>query len=100
MGLAHFNSSDPFFKVLIPDGPTCATMITFPAGMAENAPKDSAYVGPVDPTVNPWLPSEQMVMGIPAALAQKMTIDMEESFICKRSKIAYPEKHAVIKPNL
>lgn len=66
-GLAHFNSSDPFFKVLIPDGPACATMITFPAGMAENAPKDSAYVGPVDPTVNPWLPSELMVMGIPTA---------------------------------
>lgn len=96
----RINSSDPFFKVLIPDGPTCATMITFPAGMAENAPKDSAYVGPVDPTVNPWLPSELMVMGIPAALAQKMAIDMEESFICKRNKIAYPEKHTVIKPNL
>jgi hypothetical protein len=28
----------------------------FPVGVAENAPKDSAYVGSVDPTENPWLP--------------------------------------------
>jgi hypothetical protein len=99
-GLAHFNNSDPFYKVLIPDGPTCSTMITFPAGMAENEPKNSAYVGPVDPTVNPWLPSELMIMGIPSALAQKMAIDLEESFILKRSKIAYPEKHIEIKLHL
>jgi hypothetical protein len=47
-------------------------MIAFPAGMAENAPKDSAYVGPVDPTGNPWLPSELMIMGIPSRLAHQM----------------------------
>ena len=51
-GLAQFSSSDLFFKTVIPGGPTCATMLTFPAGMAENAPKDSAYVGPTDPTGN------------------------------------------------
>jgi hypothetical protein len=72
-------------------------MLTFPAGMAENAPKDSAYVGPTDPTGNSWLPSDLMVMGIPAELAQQMADDMEESFICKRSKIAYPEKRTIIK---
>ncbi|WP_292374838.1 MULTISPECIES: DUF169 domain-containing protein [unclassified Methanosarcina] len=97
-GLAQFNSSDPFFKTLIPGGPICATMIAFPAGMAENAPKDSAYVGPVDPTGNPWLPPELMIMGIPLRLAQQMGADMEESFICKRSKTAYPEHRTVIKP--
>lgn len=97
-GLAQFNSSDPFFKTLIPGGPICATMIAFPAGMAENAPKDSAYVGPVDPTGNPWLPPELMIMGIPSKLAQQMVTDMEESFICKRNGIAYPEKRIVIKP--
>ena len=75
-------------------------MVTFPAGMAEHPPKYSAYVGPVDPTVNPWLPSELMIMGIPAALAQKMATDMEESFIGKRSKIAYPEKQTDVKPHL
>jgi hypothetical protein len=94
--LSQFSSSDFFFKTLIPGGPTCSTMITFPAGMAENAPKDSAYVGPTDP--NTWLPPDLMIMGIPAKLAQQMADDMENSFICKRSKIAYPEKHTVIKP--
>lgn len=96
--LAQFNSSDPFFKTLIPGGPTCATMITFPAGMAENAPKDSAYVGPTDPTGNTWLPPDLMIMGIPAELAQQMAADLNESFICKRSRIAYPEKRISVKP--
>ncbi len=97
-GLAQFNNSDPFFKTLIPGGPTCAVMIAFPAGMAENAPKDSAYVGPVDPTGNPWLPPELMIMGIPAALAQQMAADLEESFIGKRNRIAYPENRIMVKP--
>lgn len=96
-GLAQFSSSDPFFKTVIPGGPTCATMIAFPAGMAENAPKNSAYIGPVDPTGNTWLPPELMTMGIPSGLAQQMGADLEESFICKRSKIAYPENRTVIK---
>ncbi len=95
-GLAQFNNSDPFFKTVIPAGATCSMMITFPAGMAENAPKDSAYVGPTDPTGNPWLPPELMIMGIPSGLAQQMTTDLEESFICKRSRIAYPENRIVI----
>ena len=98
-GLAQFNSSDPFFRTVIPGGPICAMMIAFPAGMAENAPKDSPYVGPVDPTGNPWLPSELMIMGIPSRLAHQMgRHNLGESFICKRSKIAYPENRITIKP--
>ena len=98
-GLAQFNSSDPFFKTIIPAGATCSMMITFPAGMTENAPKDSAYVGPTDPTGNPWLPPELMIMGIPIALAQQMAADLDESFICRRSKIAYPENRVMINPH-
>ncbi|AKB78878.1 hypothetical protein MSHOH_2395 [Methanosarcina horonobensis HB-1 = JCM 15518] len=97
-GLAQFNNSDPFYRTIIPGGPVCATMIAFPAGMAENAPKDSAFVGPADPTGNPWLPPELMIMGIPAGLAQQMASNLEESFICKRSRIAYPEKRVGVKP--
>ncbi|TAH59978.1 MAG: hypothetical protein EWM52_09980, partial [Methanosarcina mazei] len=59
---------------------------------------DSAFVGPVDPTGNPWLPPELMIMGIPAGLAQQMASSLEESFICKRSRIAYPENRVSIKP--
>ncbi|MCQ1534961.1 hypothetical protein FTO70_04510 [Methanosarcina sp. KYL-1] len=97
-GLAQFSNSDPFFRTIIPGGPVCAMMIAFPAGMAENAPEDSAFVGPVDPTGNPWLPPELMIMGIPAGLAQQMAADLEDSFICKRSRIAYPESRILIKP--
>ncbi|HOW15370.1 DUF169 domain-containing protein [Methanosarcina sp.] len=96
-GLAQFNNSDPFFRTVIPGGPVCATMIAFPAGMAENAPRESAFVGPVDPTGNPWLPPDLMIMGIPAGLAQQMAACLEESFICKRSRIAYPEKRISVK---
>jgi len=96
-GLAQFNNSDPFFRTVIPGGPVCSTMIAFPAGMAENAPKDSAFVGPVDPTGNPWLPQDLMIMGIPAGLAQQMAACLEESFICKRSRTAYPEKRISVK---
>lgn len=99
-GLAQFSNSDPFFRTIIPGGPVCSMMIAFPAGMAEKAPKDSAFVGPVDPTGNPWLPPELMIMGIPSVLAQQMAADLEESFICKRSRIAYPEKRISIKLNV
>jgi hypothetical protein len=61
-------------------------MITFPAGMAENEPNNSAYVGPVDPTINPWLLSELMIMGVPSELAQKMAIDLEESLSSKEAR--------------
>lgn len=99
-GLAQFNSPDPFFKAIIPSGATCSMMITFPAGMAEKAPKDSAYVGPTDPTGNSWLPPELMIMGIPISLSQQMAADLDESFICKRSKIAYPEDRVAVKQPL
>ncbi len=97
-GLAQFSSSDPFSKTIIPAGATCSTMITFPAGMAENAPEGSAYIGPTDPTGNPWLPPELMIMGIPIALAKQMAADLDESFISRRGRIAYPENRVMIKP--
>ncbi|HEY3273162.1 MAG TPA: DUF169 domain-containing protein [Methanocella sp.] len=97
-GLAQFNSGDTFFKTLIPGGPTCATMITYPSGMAADAPKDAAFIGPVDPTGNVWLPPDLLVMGIPLALAERMAADADESFIGRRSRIAYPEHRVTVKP--
>jgi hypothetical protein len=73
-------------------------MITFPAGMAEKAPKDSAYIGPTDPTGNSWLPPDIMIMGIPIAVARQMAADLNDSFIIKRGTIAYPEKRVTINP--
>lgn len=91
-GLAQYNSGDTFFKTLIPGGPTCATMITYAAGMAAAAPPDAAFVGPVDPTGNLWFPPDLMVMSLPAMLARQMATDSDGSFIGKRARIAYPER--------
>ena len=96
-GLAQFSSGDTFFKTLIPGGPTCSTMITYPAGMAAAAPGDSAFIGPVDPTGNMWFPPDLMVMGIPLALAQQMASDTDASFIGRRSRIAYPEHRVAVR---
>ena len=61
-GLVHFVTDDVFTSVLMPGGSSCATMITYPAGMAERAPRNAAFVGPVDPTGNSWLPPDMMTM--------------------------------------
>jgi hypothetical protein len=73
-------------------------MITYPAGMAAEAPKDSAFIGPVDPTGNIWFPPDLMVMGIPLVLAQQMAADADVSFIGRRGRIAYPEHRGTVRP--
>lgn len=96
--LAQYHSGDPFFRTLIPWGASCSTMITYPAGLAENAPDTAAYLGPTDPTGNLWFPPDLMVMGIPIGLAQQMAADIEGSFIGKRGRIAFPERRLPVKP--
>jgi hypothetical protein len=96
-GLAEFNEWEQFSAVVTPGGPTCATFITYPAGMAEKAPKRAVFTGPTDPTGNIWFPPELMAMGIPIEKAREMASNVDESFIGKRSKIAYPERRAELK---
>ncbi|HTY15188.1 MAG TPA: DUF169 domain-containing protein [Methanoregulaceae archaeon] len=91
--LVHFDRDDPFSPVIVPWGPSCATFITYPAGLAANAPKDTAFMGPQDPTQNRSLPSELMVLGIPAAVAERMESNLDQSFIVKRPNIAFPGHH-------
>ncbi|MCD1295032.1 hypothetical protein CUJ83_08485 [Methanocella sp. CWC-04] len=95
--LIHFNSTDPFFSVLEPWGPSCATFATYPAGLAEKAPKDAAFIGPVDPTGNCWLPENFMAIGIPVKIATGLVEDIDKSFIGKRPQVAYPEDREKIK---
>ncbi|HTX44561.1 MAG TPA: DUF169 domain-containing protein [Methanocella sp.] len=90
--LAHFTEAELFTAALAPWGPTCATFITYPAGMAEKAPERAVFLGPTDPTGNVWFPPELMAMGIPIAKARQMADSMDESFIVKRAKVAYPER--------
>ena len=96
-GLAAFNESDQFSSAIMPGGPTCATYITYPAGMAEKAPKKAVYIGPTDPTGNLWFPTDLMAMGIPIEKAREMSANVDESFIGKRAKVAYPEHRPELK---
>jgi hypothetical protein len=89
--LNHFCSADAFGSAIIPWGSTCATFITYPAGMAEKAPKDAVFVGPVDPTGNEWFPEDLMSISLPLATARRMCEAYERSFIVKRPKVAFPQ---------
>ncbi len=89
--LIHFRTKNPFNAINIPFGPACATLVTYPAGMAEKAPKDTAFVGPVDPTGNVWFPPEYMSIGIPLKIAEGMHEDLNNSFAVKRPEVASPQ---------
>lgn len=95
-GLVHYDSPDIFNAVLAPWGPTCATFVTYPAGMAEKAPKDSSYIGPMDPTGNVWFPEGQMAIGIPVNVARRMSEGLEGSFLTRRRSVAFPENREKI----
>ncbi len=88
--LVHFDRDDPFSPVIVPWGPSCATFISYPAGLAANAPKNTAFMGPQDPTQNHSLPPDMMAMGIPATLAERMDGNLDRSFIVKRPNVAFP----------
>lgn len=96
-GLAQFTEYEQFSTVVTPGGPSCATYVTYPAGMAENAPKEAVFLGPTDPTGNIWFPPELMAMGIPVGKARQMAENMSESFIVKKAKVAYPERRLELK---
>jgi len=91
--LVHFDRDDPFSPVTVPWGSACSTFITFPAGLAENTPKDTVFMGPQDPTQNHSLPPEMMALGIPAAMAVRMANNLDASFITRRPQVAFP-RHA------
>jgi hypothetical protein len=89
--LAYFRP-EKGFKVQIPWGPSCASFVTYPASMAENGPENCIIIGPTDPTGNYWFPQNYVSMGIPYEIGKRMAEDLDESFITKRSEVAYPEK--------
>lgn len=88
--LVHFDRADPFFPVIMPWGPACATIVTYPAGLAEKAPAESAFIGPQDPTVNWALPPDLMAIGLPVAVARRVGENVGKSFITKRPSVAFP----------
>ena len=88
--LHHFGTSDAMASIVVPWGPTCASLVTYPSGMASNAPKESVFLGPTDPTGNSWFPPDQLSMAIPMGIARRMAEDVKRSFIEKRKEVAYP----------
>jgi len=88
--LIHFDRDDPFSPVIVPWGSSCSTFITFPAGLADNTPRDTAFMGPQDPTQNHSLPPEMMALGIPADMAARMVKNLDASFITRRPQVAFP----------
>lgn len=96
--LIHFRTENPFNSINMPFGPACATFVSYPAGMVEKAPKETAFVGPVDPTGNVWFPPEYMAIGIPFKTAIGMHDDLDKSFAIKRSEVASPKIRDKIVP--
>jgi hypothetical protein len=96
--LAHFGSTNPFQRVIVPWGPSCATLISYPAGLAAYAPAHSAFVGPADPTANRCLPADHLAMGIPLLLARQMATDCAASFLGRRPSVAFPDRHRTEAP--
>lgn len=97
--LAHFRPEESF-TIQIPWGPSCASFVTYPTGMAANGPRDDIIIGPTDPTGNYWFPQDHLSIGIPFEIANRMANDLDESFIIKRPEIAYPVKRKyLIKPD-
>ncbi len=90
--LIHFDRDDPFSPVVIPWGSACSTYITFPAGLADKTPHDTAFVGPQDPTQNHSLLPEMMAIGIPADMAGRMVKNLDSSFIIRRPQLAFPNR--------
>jgi hypothetical protein len=88
--LVHFERDDPFSPVIVPWGPSCATFISYPAGMTENAPLNTAFMGPQDPTQNHSFPMDMMALGIPAEMAERMAKNLDASFVIRRPQVAFP----------
>lgn len=94
-GLIQFVSDDIFGSILMPGGPDCASMITYAAGLAERAPRDAAFVGPVDPTGNAWMPPNLMSLALPFEMARIMAENLDASFLAKRPEVAFPSSARV-----
>jgi hypothetical protein len=94
--LVHFRSRDPFREILVPQGASCASFVSYAAGMVENAPADAVFLGPCDPTGNSWFPPDHLSLAIPIRIARRMSEDLEDSFIIKRPTVAYPERRVAV----
>jgi hypothetical protein len=88
--LIHFGEEKAFAPIVAPWGSGCATFVAFPAGMASGRPADTAFLSPVIPEANSWLPRDIFALSIPVAIARRMAADYDSSFAVRRPDLAYP----------
>lgn len=93
--LRHFGCGEARCGIAAPWDLACASLVTYPAGMAEGIGRHMTVLGPVDPTVKRWFPADYLSMGIPSRIARRMAMDVERSFIARRTGIAYPRKREI-----
>jgi hypothetical protein len=89
--LAYFGL-DSSVNAQMPWGPSCASFVSYPAGMIEHGPQGQLVLGPTDPTTNRWFPPEQLSLGIPYERARAMALQLDDSFIGKLPAVAYPAR--------
>jgi hypothetical protein len=90
--LVYFKNENTFDGISMPFGPACASFITYPTERAEKTPEKTSFIGPVDPTGNHWFPSDYMAMGIPIDIVMDLYNNIDDSFLSKRPKVAFPRK--------
>ncbi len=88
--LIHFGESRAFTPIMAPWGSGCATFVAFPAGMASDCPKDTAFISPVVPEANSWLPADLFALAIPIDMAVRMAEGYESSFAVRKPETTYP----------
>ncbi len=91
LALHHFGTPDVFTSTSAPWGPSCASFLTYPAGLASNCPDQALIVGPLDPTGNSWMPPGLMSLGLKLKDAERMVQDVPASFLSKRPQVAFPD---------
>jgi hypothetical protein len=90
LALHHFGTPEAFTSAGAPWGPSCASFMSYPAGLSPNCPDHMTVIGPVDPTGNSWLHPGTMSLGVPISVAKRMVSDLDGSFLKKRSSVAFP----------
>lgn len=95
-GLIHFGARDPFSPVIAAWGAHCATFVTYPAGLADGAPKDTAFISPTASYGNDWFPPGLLALGIPIEMAAGMCRDYGRSFMSRRPGRTYPAEREMI----
>ncbi len=92
--LAHFRAKTAFGTIQVPWGSSCGSLITYPAGLGTNVPRNCVFLGPIDPTDNYFFPPDLLGIAMPVEIASNMSADLADSFIMRRSTVAYPDKRA------